>query len=99
MDPDMRRQRAGRVADDQLAAHAEVGKQCIVSDRQPQVLAAAPGRGDAAPSQGGREVIRAREVPAQSAGMKRFNRLDRAANHMLVEAPPYDLDFRKLRHA
>ena len=43
-DPDVRRQRLGPVADQQLAAHAQVGEQRVVAGRQPQVLAAAPRR-------------------------------------------------------
>ena len=48
-DPDVRATAAGRVPDQQLAAHAQVGEQRVVADGQPQVLPAPPRAGDGRP--------------------------------------------------
>ena len=58
------------VGDEHLAAHAEVREHGVVAaavELQPQVLAAAPGRGDRAARQPGGEVGAAREVAAHRA--------------------------------
>ena len=56
--PDVRGERPVRLADHELAAHAEVGDQGVGIDGQPQVLAAPADIADGGPGQRGREVVR-----------------------------------------
>ncbi len=69
-DPDVRSQRAGGVTNEQLPAHAKVGEQRVLAHRQPEVFPAPQRAGDLAASDGRGEIVGARQVPAQRAGMQ-----------------------------
>ncbi len=84
---------------EQLAAHAEVAEEGVtVVEGQPQVLAAAPGRLDAAPGQGVGEPRGAARVAAHGAGMEDVDPGDGGAEDVALEAGPDDLDLGELGH-
>ncbi len=97
-----------RIAQQQLAAHAEVGEQGVLGHRrrarrpyrhgQPQVLAAAARAGDGEPAGGGGEVVGAGRVPPDRARVQHLGRADGAADDMPFQAPADDLDLGQLRH-
>ena len=92
-DPQVSFGEGGRRLHEQLAAHAEVGQEGVaVVERQPQVLAAAPGLLDAPAGQPGREVVGAGGVAPYRTGMQYVDRGDGAADHVGLEAEADDLD-------
>ncbi len=82
-----------------LAAHAEVAQQGVAAvERQPEVLAAAPGRGDAVPGQAGGEVVGAGEVTAHRPRVQHLDAGDGAPDDVGLEATTDHLDLGQLRH-
>ena len=88
-----------RRPDQQLTAHAEVREQRVVPDRQPQVLAPAPGAVDGPAGQPGDEVRRAGLVPPDGARMQDLDVSMRAADDELLESAPDRLDLGQFGHA
>ena len=89
------------LADQQLAAHAEVGKDGVLTpvEGQPQVLAAAVRRGQGAAGEPGREVGATGHVPANGARVEDLDGGHRAPRDPPLEPPADDLDLGQLRHA
>ena len=95
----MGRQRPARLAEQQLAAHPQMGKERVLGyrsagrgDRQPQILAAAAGRGNHKPAGRGLEVGGSRGVPADGARMQHLDRADGPAHHVPFQAAADDLN-------
>ena len=88
-----------RVLEQHLPAHPEVAQQrVVVVEGEPQVLAAAPGRLDAAPHEGGDEARRAARVAAyRDAGAAPRPR-DGAAEDVPGQPGADDLDLGELGH-
>ena len=97
-DPHVRGQRPVRLADEQLAAHAQVREQGVLARRQPQVLAPAPGAVQAAPGQRGLEVGRAGQMAAHRARVQDLDGLDGPADDVVLQATADGLDLGQLRH-
>jgi hypothetical protein len=74
---------------------SESGVRCIrvrVPQLEPEVLPPPPRRGDHAPGQACREVVATLEVPAHGAGVRHLDARDRAADDVVGQASPDDLD-------
>ena len=70
-----------------------------LSSGEPEVLAAPPGRLDAAAGQAGREVGRAADVAAHRRGWQHVDRRRCVADDVGLESAADDLDLGKLRHS
>ena len=96
---DVRRELAVGLADQQLAAHAEVREECLVIvEGEPHVLAAAFRAGERAADHRGGEPGRAGGVAADRARVKDLGGGDGAADHVAFEARADGLDLGQLRH-
>jgi hypothetical protein len=92
--------RGGRLLDEQLTAHAEVGEDRVVMavERQPQVLAAAAGPRDGPSGEAGSEVGAAGHMAAHGPGVVHLDHGDRAAGDPALDPAADDLDLGQLGH-
>ena len=84
-----------------LSAHPEMHHEggVAVLQRQPQVLAAAAGAGDARVEQPRGEVGGPGLVTAHRAGVMHPHRGDAFTRNVRLQSPPNDLDFGQFRHS
>ena len=101
-DPDMWRYGLPRVAEQQLAAHPQMGQQGILGgrsgrvgrERQPQVLATAEGGGDHLAAGSRLEIGPAGQMPPDGARVAHLDRADRPAHDMPLQPPADNFDLR-----
>jgi hypothetical protein len=95
----VRGQRAVRITDQHLAAHAEVRQQrLVVIECEPEVLTAAFGVLDRASRQGSREPVRARRVAAHGARMEHLGGGNGTSGHVELQALADGLYLGQFRH-
>ena len=91
--------RDGGAAHEQLAAHAQVGRQgASVIQGQPQELPAADGRGQGAPGELVDEGLRSPVLAAQRTRIEDLDAGDGASGHVPGEPGAHHLDLGQLRH-
>ena len=99
-DPQVRRQRPVRLADQQLAAHAQVGRAARRRRRgSHRYLPRRRAPATARPASAGGEVGGAGQVPADRARVQHLDGRDGAAGHPALQAAADGLDLGQFRHA
>jgi hypothetical protein len=97
---DVRRQRAVRVAHQQLAAHPQVGEERFtVVEVEPQVLAAAFGTGERAACHGGGEALGTGGIAADRTRVQHRGHIYGAAHDVQAQPGADSLNLGQLRHA
>src|SRR5215469_11622289 len=86
------------VADQQLPAHAEMSKQRVVANRQPQILSATPDVTNLTAGQRGGEVFRTSQMPARGTRMKHLDVGEPARADMPLQSEPDALHLWQLWH-
>jgi len=91
--PYVRRQRPVRVADQQLAAHPQVGEErLVVVDNEPEVFPASFRAPERTARQGRRKAIGAGEMAAHRPRVQHLDTGDRTAHDVAVKTRTYGLD-------
>jgi len=97
-DPDVRRQRLIRRANQQLAAHAEVSQHRVVASWQPQVLTAAPGAIECPAGESCAEILWPALMAPNGPGVQHLNLVDLPAHNELFKAAADDLHLGQFWH-